>query len=597
MRKINYRKSIIQILIVSISLLIISGSFLVPFSKTSEGLDDNNGNLHEKENLISSPSDMIELDPFIIDDSGGGDYNWTEASNEEWCQGSGTAENPYIISGITIDGSGNSDCIQIKNSDVYFEIELSLFQNSDYNGILLQNVNNGVISNCNISNSKNGINIYSANEILIRDNYILSCRKGINLGYSDYNEIFNNSLSTSEMAIYIEMSDYNQLKNNTITCNKYGIFLDKSQYTILKHNKMYKSGLFLEGSNEMHYSSHYIDNTTTVNEKEIYFYINEKELNSDNFTDPGQIFLIKCDMSTITNLSFSEVCVGITLVYCEKNNVSFNHFEECSYGIQLFKGEKNFINQNNFEALDLEASYTGISISSSDSNFIYKNIIWSSSEGIELIYSYENYIISNRILNYDTIPIFSFYSQNFIEDNFIDKEPDGMDDNWEILYGLDPNDFNDGELDMDKDNLSNYIEYCLGTKPNEIDSDSDGMPDGWELFNKLNPLKDDSYKDLDGDTLSNGDEYEYQTDPNLSDTDGDGLNDGEEVHKYGTDPLKKDTDGDGFSDYNEVEKNSDPLDRNDTPASKSLGMLGFFTLVGLIIAVSLALPILYFNRK
>jgi len=45
------------------------------------------------------------------------------------------------------------------------------------------------------------------------------------------------------------------------------------------------------------------------------------------------------------------------------------------------------------------------------------------------------------------------------------------------------------------------------------DDDNDGMPDEWEELYGLNPLVNDALDDLDGDTVSNLDEYEEGTDP------------------------------------------------------------------------------------
>ncbi|MCK4904859.1 right-handed parallel beta-helix repeat-containing protein [bacterium] len=164
-----------------------------------------------------------------------------------------------------------------------------------------------------------------------------------------------------------------------------------------------------------------------------------------------------------------------------------------------------------------------------------------------------------------------------------DFDSDGMPDEWESFYGLNP--YNpDANDDPDIDNLTNLQEYLTGTNPNDSDTDDDDlndgdevnlyntdplnpdsdddlMPDGWEVQYNLDPLDpSDANDDLDEDEVTNLWEYTYNTNPNNPDTDEDGLSDGYEIYAYGTDPNNPDSDGDGVSDGDEVNQGSDPTD-------------------------------------
>lgn len=117
---------------------------------------------------------------------------------------------------------------------------------------------------------------------------------------------------------------------------------------------------------------------------------------------------------------------------------------------------------------------------------------------------------------------------------FLDSDNDGMPDYWEYIYGLDFNNSNDADTDLDFDGLTNIEEYNAGSYPNNIDSDSDTLTDYMEVKT-------------------------YGTSPIKQDTDDDELNDNLEIINHSTDPLDEDTDNDGMPDGWEVLYRLNPL--------------------------------------
>lgn len=158
-----------------------------------------------------------------------------------------------------------------------------------------------------------------------------------------------------------------------------------------------------------------------------------------------------------------------------------------------------------------------------------------------------------------------------------DTDRDGIRDDFEMQYGLDPLDATDAYGDIDRDGLENLQEYKRGSDPREADTDGDQIPDGWEIVVGLVPTASfDAGTDGDQDGLTALEEFRVRdsplgrsTDPRVADTDGDGLDDGVEVkgrnpYKAPTNPFAADTDGDTLRDADEVREHGTNPARKDT---------------------------------
>jgi hypothetical protein len=113
-----------------------------------------------------------------------------------------------------------------------------------------------------------------------------------------------------------------------------------------------------------------------------------------------------------------------------------------------------------------------------------------------------------------------------------DGDQDGLPDWWEIQYGLDPSNPDDGRIDSDRDGLTNLEEFRAGTNPLLADSNGDGITDSVAIQLGMNP----NSVDPDGDGLSNVQEASLGTNPLNPDTDGDGVNDGHDA--FPLDPTR-----------------------------------------------------------
>lgn len=174
----------------------------------------------------------FELKPFIIDDNGGGDFTWEEASEKPWCKGVGTANNPYIIENIIIEGKGADECLVIRNSEAFFIIRGSRFYNSEIAALVVENAVNGKIFNNTCSNNANtGIGIRNSNSIEVLENICMDNAWGIVLtgwGGVTYDTLVerNICIKNSEGGILLwENVEYNTVNENNCSKNLWGILL------------------------------------------------------------------------------------------------------------------------------------------------------------------------------------------------------------------------------------------------------------------------------------------------------------------------------------------------------------------------------------
>ena len=118
----------------------------------------------------------------------------------------------------------------------------------------------------------------------------------------------------------------------------------------------------------------------------------------------------------------------------------------------------------------------------------------------------------------------------------LDDDGDGLPNDWERLYGLDPSDASDlsDQADPDQDGLSNLEEYHAGTDPRAPDTDHDGLVDGHDGLMPMGGFP--AGVDQDGDGFADG-EQDFACSPLAADTDSDGLADGAEVGA-GLDPAR-----------------------------------------------------------
>jgi len=198
------------------------------------------------------------LHSIFIDDSDP-NYNWSKTALEnDWCSGSGTWNDPYVIKDIEIDGGFTYSGIEVYNSSVYFRIEnCSIYNVLD--GIHLSDVDNSLIYNNSISDGLGiGIFLEHSDNHTISYNNLLNITSGyggyaIILMYSNHSKIINNSVISSIGGIASAFNfDVFISDNDIINNSMVGIATGLSSFTTITQNNVINNtgGIFLQDSNE-----------------------------------------------------------------------------------------------------------------------------------------------------------------------------------------------------------------------------------------------------------------------------------------------------------------------------------------------------------
>ena len=396
------------------------------FSNISKNFITNQQSLefNEKDQGQINQSGFWDLtgSPIFIDDTDP-NYNWSKtALNYAWCSGSGSWADPYVIEHVTINGQGSEFCIKIEDSDVYFIIQNCSLYNSgpfpvlsgiylfnvdngkiistncsdNYKGIYLSESNNNTLSGNTANNNGFGIDLGDSDNNLLSGNIVSSNSFGIDLWGSDNNKLLGNNANNNDYGISLRESNNNNLSGNTVSNNNlHGISLDYSNNNNLSENIMNFCGISLSGS-FAEVASHIIDDTNLVNNKPVYYYVNELGLGLSNFTNAGQIFLINCNNSIISGFNLSNSTTGIYLGYSNNNILSGNNASNNNlYGIYLCYSNNNTLSGNN--ACN---NSDGISLEYSNNNNLSGNTACNNSDGIDLIFSNNNNLTGNTANNY-----------------------------------------------------------------------------------------------------------------------------------------------------------------------------------------------------
>ena len=267
-------------------------------------------------------------------------------------------------------------------------------------GIEVWNLKLLTIFKNNISHLSTGIDIQNSNSVNITNNYISENYRGITLGgfYGDPQQPENGIIS----------------ENLISDCSQAGISIGNMFNLTITRNEMQNCGILIQGySSVYHSSSHTIDITNLVNGEPVYYYVNQTNLEINDLSNVGEIILVNCNQSFLSNLNIYSSSAGVILIHCNSNEISGCILNKNMNGLFLANSHNNTIS-----GIEINSNTLGMRLEGSHFNTIINSQANSNSVGLMLGESNNNQIVRNNVHHNLVVGIYLFLSGfNLIKQN------------------------------------------------------------------------------------------------------------------------------------------------------------------------------------
>ena len=345
-------------------------------------------------------------------------------------EGSGTAEDPYVIKDLIISDYDLiiSDYymeygILIKNTSLFLEIKNCTVKNLiDFRdkGLYVYNSTNVKISNFNSSNNPTGISIWKSEKISVSNSYFSNNSLGIEVARSENIIISKNTFTKNQgTGMYVGHSSDISVTENIVNDAEYE----------------YDNPIVLTHLINLNFSE---NNITRSPRGIIFSHINNSVISKNYIL----VFGIRSGAFKITssndNFFFQNTLWrGIGIIISSSNNNSFSdgiYLSSNYYGITLINSEDTTFSNCNIS----ESEFSGIYMENSNNTIITQNSISKSGQhGIELIESNENQILNNQFCDNTLSDINETESENNeIKENIFQCPSDNSNDDAYSIPGF-----------------------------------------------------------------------------------------------------------------------------------------------------------------
>ena len=340
---------------------------------------------------VFSFKDRIKLSdvsvPIIIDDTDP-TRNWSFCeTNYDWCSGSGTWNDPYLIEGLYFKHVGYPiESLTIQNSDAVFILRNCILYNCQF-GFYIKNASNGIIAyNTFIATEvvewwswSKAIDLSTCDNLTINNNFIIGeySYNSIELTNCINISLIKNMVYNSRSRIGLYSTNYSKI----IACNM-ELWFDESHYNEIRENSLFEASINLEFS-----TFNNIVNNTIFSQSQL----------------PGIFLRVNCNNNTIFHNNITTGKDGIMVwEYSYSNNLTENIItfdnknrltDVGDHGISIIKGLYNIIDANNISYYNF-----GISLTWSNYSIIKNNILYHTRISITETECSNNFIDENTCI-------------------------------------------------------------------------------------------------------------------------------------------------------------------------------------------------------
>jgi parallel beta-helix repeat protein len=309
-----------------------------------------------------------------------------------------------LTSGSTVSGSNITNNqvhgIWLHNSSNNIVIGNNIKDNRAY-GLALGYSDNNTISCNNITTNEDGISMFlsSFNNTIYSNNIINNSRYAIEFWHASNNTIQDNSITNNGYGLYFLSSSNNNAYRNNITNNEYGVYLYLSSHHTLSQNIMTsnKYNVYVFGALDLDFFIHSIDVSNIIDEKPIYYLINQEYVAIDptNYPEVGYLAFINCTNMEVKNLALTNNGQGVLLAYVRNSRIINSNLSSNKHGIYIGAGSSN---NTIYEDTVTQNEY-GIVLDGCSDNVVTGNKITNNDRGINLNFASYNSIARNSITN------------------------------------------------------------------------------------------------------------------------------------------------------------------------------------------------------